>query len=160
MRPMSVTRRTLEALQKLKALSEIEASSRLTEHALAEAVLHQLAATWLALVRQVGDAHGIQPNRVASLDALCEALQQRGFDSVEADELQRLAADPHSWVSTFFAHYAEVTCPPEPMRAAVTDAIPLQDRSFLEVVRAKRYRPWIDALADLIDAMQGRFHES
>jgi hypothetical protein len=160
MRPMSVTRRTLEALAKLKALSELDAASRLIEHALAEAVLHQIAATWLALVRQIGDSHGIRPTQVDSLATLLDVLERRGFTSVEALELSRLASEPGSWVETFWAHYAELTCPPEPMTASASNAIPLQDRSGLEAIRAARYRPWVEALAAQIESMQSRFHES
>lgn len=160
MRPMSVTRRTLEALAKLKALSAIVSDNRLAEHALAEAVLHQIASTWLALIRQVGDSHGIKPSQVESLEGLIQVLDARGFDSIEARELSRLAGDPNAWVAAFFAHYTEVMCPPEPMTASVSDAIPMQDRSGLEAIKSARYRPWVEELSELVERMQTRFHES
>lgn len=147
-------------MAKLKALSEIASDSRLMEHALAEAVLHQIAATWLALVRQVGDSHGIKPNQVHSLDELIQVLDARGFESIEARELSRIAGEPESWVASFLSHYAETTCPPEPMTASVSDAIPMQDRSGLDAIKSARYRPWVEALSELVERMQIRFHES
>lgn len=160
MRPMSVARRVREAAAKLAALVEISASSRLEEHALREAVLHQLAATWLALVRQVGDAHGIKPLSVDGLDQLNERLAQRGLPSREADELSRAVASDDSWLAAFFAHYQEACCPPEPMTTAVNDLIPSTDRRRLDAIREARYRPWVDAMVALIERFQERFHES
>ena len=61
MRPVRTRRRVLESLAKTKALLDVRADSRLQHHALSEAVLHQIDATFVALVRQVGDAHGFKP---------------------------------------------------------------------------------------------------
>lgn len=160
MRPMSVTRRVMEAKAKLQSLATLPSHSRLEEHALAEAVLHQLAVTWLALVRQVGDAHGIKPTTIDSLEALVVVLNDRGLPSLEVNQLKTLAEDPDSWWSEFVRHRESVMCPPEPMASSVSDAIPLTDRSGLEAIQTDRYRPWVSELVDLIESLQGRFHES
>lgn len=160
MRPMSVARRVMEARSKLLALAAIPARSRLEEHALAEAVLHQMEVTWLALVRQVGDAHGIRPTSINSLQELLSVLDQRGLPSLEAKQLQTLAEDTHDWWHAFQTQRNAILCPPEPMTVSVSDAIPLQDRSGLEALQALRYQPWVEALSALIDSFQGRFHES
>lgn len=159
MRSMHARRRLMESIAKLRALSELESNARLTCHALNEACLHQLAATWLALVRQIADAHGIAINTIESLDDLSIALAERALPSVEADYLICLQNSPDSWVSTFFEHYLTVQCP---VSTKTRDAhlIPLQDMSGLDSIVRDRYRPWINAMIDLVDSLQEKFDES
>ena len=80
MRPIRARRRVLESLAKTKALVAIKADSRLQHHALCEAVLNQIEATWIALIRQVGDAHGLKPEAIQSLRDLTEQLSSRELD--------------------------------------------------------------------------------
>ena len=102
MRPVRARRRVLESLAKAKALLIIRAESRLQHHALSEAVLNQIEATWVALIRQVGDAHGLKPESIQSLnDQICFQLSHRQLVSLEADMLESLASDPSSWLAAF-----------------------------------------------------------
>ena len=83
MRPVRTRRRVLESLAKAKALVAVKVENRLQHHALCEAVLHQIDATLLALIRQVGDAHGFKPENIGSLDDLIVQLVQRDLVSLE-----------------------------------------------------------------------------
>lgn len=160
MRPVRARRRVLSALAKTKALGAIESGSRLEEHALGEAVLHQMHATWIALVRQVGDAHGLAPESIDSLTSLNERLLERGLPSAETETLLRLVADTDDWLDAFFKHYASVCCPAEESNRAYENAIPLQDTTRLEQIIATRYAPWIQSLEALVHEFQSHFDES
>lgn len=160
MRPVRTRRRALEALAKTKALVRVESTTRVEAHALSEAVLHQIHATWLALIRQAGDAHGLKPEVIESLEDLNRQLTDRGLPSAEADALTRLANDRADWVYHFLERYRAICCPPEAMQSTHPDAIPLNDQSGIEAIAQARYRPWVDALSDLVESYQTRFDES
>ena len=113
MRPVRTRRRVLESLAKTTALLDVPADSRLQHHALSEAVLHQIDATFVALVRQVGDAHGFKPESIQSLEDLVDQLRSRQLVSLEAQKLERLANDPMSWWNAYQAHAAQILCPAE-----------------------------------------------
>jgi hypothetical protein len=150
----------LEALAKTKALLGIEANTRIERHALGEAVLHQIHATWVALLRQAGDAHGLKPESIGSLEDLNRQLTERGLPSAEADALTRLAGDRSDWVFHLLEQYQTICCPPEPSMSPHPDAIPINDQSAIEAIAEARYRPWVDALNDLVESYQTRFDES
>ena len=160
MRPLRARRRVLESLAKAKALLVIQAETRLQHHALGEAVLNQIASTWLALVRQVGDAHGLKPESIQSLIDLTSQLSQRQLVSLEADMLESLASDPNSWLAVFWSHRAKVSCPDESTESLDSDRIPMTDTSTLDQLKITRYSAWVDELSDLIDEFQNRFDES
>lgn len=160
MRPVRTRRRVLEALAKTRALGSVEAKTRVEAHALNEAVLHQIHATWVALIRQAGDAHGFKPESIESLEDLNRQLADRGLPSAEADALTRLANDPSDWVFHFLSRYRAICCPPEATASTHQDAIPLNDQSAIEAIAQARYRPWADALDELVKSYQTRFDES
>ena len=160
MRPLRARRRVLESLAKAKALLVIEAETRLQHHALSEAVLNQIEATWVALIRQVGDAHGIKPECIQSLIDLTRQLSHRQLVSLEADMLESLVSDPSSWLSAFWSHRAKVSCPDESADSLDSNRIPMIDTGALDQLKVTRYSAWVDELSDLIDEFQNRFDES
>ena len=160
MRPLRARRRVLESLAKAKALLVVQAETRLQHHALSEAVLNQIASTWLALIRQVGDAHGLKPESIQSLIDLTSQLSQRQLVSLEADMLESLASDPNSWLAAFWSHRAKVSCPDESTESLDSDRIPMTDTSTIDQLKITRYSAWVDELSDLIDEFQNRFDES
>ena len=160
MKPVRTRRRVLESLAKTKALLAVKADNRIQHHALSEAVLHQIQATWTALIRQVGDAHGLKPEGIHELHDLVEQLADRQLPSFEARKLQELSDDPESWVSVFKAHIAKVGCPDEVADPLDSNQIPLTDTTGLEQLKNQRYGVWVDALSDLITDFQNQFDES
>lgn len=160
MRPVRARRRVLESLAKAKALLTIQAETRLQHHALSEAVLNQIEATWVALIRQVGDAHGLKPESIQSLIDLTSQLSQRQLVSLEADMLESLASDPNSWLAAFWSHHAKVSCPEESAESFDSNQIPMTDTSTLDQLKNTRYSAWVDELSDLIGEFQNRFDES
>jgi len=160
MRPVRARRRVLESLAKTKALMTIQADSRLQHHALCEAVLNQIEATWVALIRQVGDAHGLKPEAIHSLIDLTEQLSSRQLVSLEAQKLLSLSADQNSWLASFGAHRAKVSCPDEVPESTGSERIPLTDTSGLDRLKNERYAPWVEELSDLVCEFQNRFDES
>ena len=97
MRPVRTRRRVLESLAKTKALVAIKADSRLQHHALCEAVLNQIESTWIALIRQVGDAHGLKPEMVQSLADLTDQLSNRQLVSLESQKLNSMSINQAGW---------------------------------------------------------------
>jgi len=160
MRPVRARRRVLESLAKTKALVTIQADSRLQHHALCEAVLHQIEATWIALIRQVGDAHGLKPEVIHSLSDLTEQLSSRQLISLEAQKLLSLSADQNSWLVSYWTHRAKVSCPDEVPESTDSERIPLTDTSGLDRLKNERYAPWVEELSDLVSEFQSRFDES
>ncbi len=160
MRPVRTRRRVLESLAKTKALIAIKAESRLQHHALCEAVLNQIEATWIALIRQVGDAHGLKPEMIQSCADLIEQLSARQLVSLEAQELDALSSDQGSWLASFWAHRGKVSCPDEVSESTDVDRIPMIDTSGIDRIKNERYAPWVDELSDLISELQNRFDES
>ena len=160
MRPNGSRRRVLEALAKARALNLIEPHGRLEHHALAEAVLHQIRATWVALLRQVGHAHGLKPSAVNHLSDLTEQLSHRNLISLEAQKLQVLVNDSSSWWSQYQAHIDTVECPGEPNKKDEGELIPLGDQARVEQIESDRYEVWVNCLADLVDECQLHFDES
>ena len=160
MRPFRARRRVLESLAKAKALLVIQAETRLQHHALSEAVLNQIEATWVALIRQVGDAHGLKPEGIQSLIDLTRQLSHRKLVSLEADMLESLVSDPSSWLSAFWSHRAKVSCPDESTESLDSDRIPMTDTSTLDQLKSTRYSAWVDELSELIGEFQNRFDES
>ncbi|MBU24561.1 MAG: hypothetical protein CMD99_00830 [Gammaproteobacteria bacterium] len=160
MRPIRTRRRVLESLAKAKSLVAVRAENRLQHHALGEAVLHQIDATLLALVRQVGDAHGVKPENIGSLNDLTAQLTQRNLVSLEAQRMQILAKDSESWWNAFQMHYATIICPDEVSRSFDIDRIPLADPTGLDRLKSERYSGWIEELSGLVEDFQVRFDES
>ena len=160
MRPVRTRRRVLESLAKTKALVAIKADSRLQHHALCEAVLNQIEATWIALIRQVGDAHGLKPEMVQSLADLTEQLSNRQLVSLESQKLNSLSIDQDGWLAAFWTHRAEISCPGEVPESTDSDQIPMIDTSGLERIKNDRYADWVDELSDLVSEFQNRFDES
>ena len=160
MRPVRTRRRVLESLAKAKALVVVKVENRLQHHALCEAVLHQIYATFLALIRQVGDAHGFKPENIGSLDDLVAQLAQRDLVSLEVQRLQTLVTDPEDWWSAFRTHYARVSCPDEASGITDTARIPLTDTTGVDRLKNERYSEWVEELSDLVAEFQVRFDES
>ena len=160
MRPVRTRRRVLESLAKAKALVAVKVENRLQHHALCEAVLHQIDATFLALVRQVGDAHGFKPEQIGSLDDLIAQLVQRDLVSLEVQRMQTLVTDPEGWWSAFRTHCAKVSCPDDASGTADTDRIPLTDTASVDRLKNERYSEWVEELSDLVAEFQIRFDES
>ncbi len=160
MRPVRARRRVLESLAKTKALVATKADSRLQHHALCEAVLNQIEATWIALIRQVGDAHGLKPEAIQSLRDLTEQLSSRQLVSLEAQKLHSLSSDQDGWLASFWAHRAKVSCPDEVPESTDSELIPLTDTSGLDRLKNERYAPWVEELSDLVGDFQNRFDES
>ena len=160
MRPVRTRRRVLESLAKSKALVAVKAENRLQHHALCEAVLHQIDATFLALIRQVGDAHGFNPENIGSLDDLIAQLEQRDLVSLEVQRMQILVTDPEGWWIAFRTHCAKVGCPDEASVKADTDRIPLTDTTGIDRLKNGRYSEWVEELSDLVAEFQVRFDES
>jgi hypothetical protein len=160
MRPIKARRRVLESLAKTKALVTIQADSRLQHHALCEAVLNQIESTWIALIRQVGDAHGLKPEVIHSLSDLTEQLSSRQLVSLEAQKLLSLSADQTSWLASYWAHRAKVSCPDEVPESTDSERIPLTDTSGLDRLKNERYALWVEELSDLVGEFQNRFDES
>lgn len=160
MRPVRTRRRVLESLAKTKALVAIKADSRLQHHALCEAVLNQIEATWIALVRQVGDAHGLKPERIQSLNDLAEQLSSRQLVSLEAQKLHSLSIDQDGWLATCRAHRAKVSCPDEVPQSIDSERIPMTDTTGLDRLKNDRYADWVEELSDLVSEFQNRFDES
>ena len=150
MRPVRTRRRVLESLAKTKALLDVRADSRLQHHALSEAVLHQIDATFVALVRQVGDAHGFKPESIQSLEDLFDQLRSRQLVSLEAQKLERLANDPMSWWNAYQAHAAQILCPAEVVDSVDVNRIPLTDTSGLDQLKTERYASWVSELSTLV----------
>ena len=67
MRPVRTRRRVLESLAKAKALVTVKVENRLQHHALCEAVLHQIDATFLALSGRLVMHMDLSPNKLAVL---------------------------------------------------------------------------------------------
>ena len=160
MRPVRTRRRVLESLAKAKALVEIRVENRLQHHALCEAVLHQIDATFLALIRQVGDAHGFKPENIGGLDDLVAQLEERDLVSLEARRMKTLVTDPEGWWRVFRTHFAEVNCPDEMSGTTDLERIPLIDRTGLDQLKNERYSEWVEELSDLVAEFQLRFDES
>ena len=160
MRPVRTRRRVLESLAKTKALVAIKADSRLQHHALCEAVLNQIEATWIALIRQVGDAHGLKPETIQSLNDLTEQLSSRHLVSLEAQKLNSLSIDQDGWLATFRAHRAKVSCPDEVPQSTDSERIPMTDTTRLDRLKNDRYADWVEELSDLVSEFQNRFDES
>ena len=160
MRPVRTRRRVLESLAKTKALVAIKADSRLQHHALCEAVLNQIEATWIALIRQVGDAHGLKPETIQSLNDLTEQLSSRHLVSLEAQKLDSLSIDQDGWLATFRAHRAKVSCPNEVPQSTDSERIPMTDTTRLDRLKNDRYADWVEKLSDLVSEFQNRFDES
>ena len=160
MRPNGPRRRVLEALTKARALIVIEERSRLEHHALAEAVLHQIGTTWVALLRQVGHAHGLKPIELNNLSDLTEQLSRRNLVSLEAQKLEVLLNDPLSWWSQYKSHFSALQCPDESGGKYESDLIPLGYQTVIEQTESDRYKVWVDALAELVDECQMHFDES
>lgn len=160
MRPVRARRRVLESLAKTKALVTIQADSRLQHHALCEAVLNQIEATWVALIRQVGDAHGLKPEAIHSLSDLTEQLSSRQLVSLEAQKLHSLSTDQDSWLASYWAHRAKVSCPDEVPESTDSERIPLTNTSGLDRLKNERYALWVEELSDLVGEFQNRFDES
>jgi hypothetical protein len=150
----------LESLTKTKALLDVRAENRLQHHALSEAVLHQIHATFAALVRQVGDAHGLKPEGIQDLEDLVDQLRTRQLVSLEAQKLERLVDDPTSWWNDYQVHAAQILCPSEVVESVDVNRIPLTDTSGLDQLKAERYAPWVDALSALVADLQAHFDES
>ena len=160
MRPVRTRRRVLESLAKAKALVAVKVENRLEHHALCEAVLHQIDATFVALIRQVGDAHGFKPENIGCLDDLIAQLEQRNLVSLEVQRTQILVTDPEGWWSAFRTHCAKVSCPDEAPGIADTDRIPLTDTTGVDRLKNERYSEWVEGLSDLVAEFQVRFDES
>lgn len=160
MRPVKTRRRVLESLAKAKALAAVRVENRLQHHALCEAVLHQIDATFLALIQQVGDAHGFKPENIGCLDDLIAQLVQRDLVSLEVQRMQTLVTDPEGWWSAFRTHFAKVSCPDEAPGIADTDRIPLTDTTGVDRLKNERYSEWVEGLSDLVAEFQVRFDES
>ena len=160
MRPVRTRRRVLESLAKTKALVAIKADSRLQHHALCEAVLNQIEATWIALIRQVGDAHGLKPETIQSLNDLTEQLSSRHLVSLEAQKLNSLSIDQDGWLATFRAHRAKALCPDEVPQSTDSERIPMTDTNRLDRLKNDRYADWVEELSDLVSEFQNRFDES
>jgi hypothetical protein len=160
MRPVRTRRRVLESLAKAKALVAVKVENRLQHHALCEAVLHQINTTFLALIRQIGDAHGFKPENIGSLDDLIAQLEQRDLVSLEVQRMQTLVTDPEGWWIAFRTHYAMVSCPDEASGTADTDRIPLTDTTGIDRLKNERYSEWVEELSDLVAEFQVRFDES
>jgi hypothetical protein len=160
MRPVRTRRRVLESLAKTKALVAIKADSRLQHHALCEAVLNQIEATWIALIRQVGDAHGLKPETIQSLNDLTEQLSSRHLVSLEAQKLNSLSIDQDGWLATFRAHRAKASCPNEVPQSTDSERIPMTDATRLDRLKNDRYADWVEELSDLVSEFQNRFDES
>ncbi len=160
MRPVRTRRRVLESLAKAKALVAVKVENRLEHHALCEAVLHQIDATFVALIRQVGDAHGFKPENIGCLDDLIAQLEQRNLVSLEVQRMQILVTDPEGWWSAFRTHCAKVSCPDEAPGIADTDRIPLTDTTGVDRLKNERYSEWVEGLSDLVAEFQVRFDES
>ena len=160
MRPVRTRRRVLESLAKTKALLDVRADSRLQHHALSEAVLHQIDATFVALVRQVGDAHGFKPESIQSLEDLVDQLRSRQLVSLEAQKLERLANDPMSWWNAYQAHAAQILCPAEVIDSVDVNRIPLIDTSGLDQLKTERYASWVSELSTLVADLQAQFDET
>ena len=160
MRPVRTRRRVLESLAKTKALVAIKADGRLQHHALCEAVLNQIDATWIALIRQVGDAHGLKPETIQSLKDLTEQLSSRQLVSLEAQKLHSLSIDQDSWLAIFRAHRAKVSCPDEVPQSTDSERIPMTDTTGLDRLKNDRYTDWVEELSDLVSEFQNRFDES
>ncbi len=160
MRPVRTRRRVLESLAKAKALVEIRVENRLQHHALCEAVLHQINATFLALIRQVGDSHGFKPENIGGLDDLVAQLRKRELVSLEAQRMQIFVTDLEGWWSVFRTHFAEVSCPDEISGTADIELIPLTDHSARDRLKNERYSEWVEELSDLVEEFQFTFDES
>ena len=160
MRPNGPRRRVLEALKKARALNLIEPHGRLEHHALAEAVLHQIRATWIALLRQVGHAHGLKPSAVNHISDLTEQLSHRNLISLEAQKLQALVNNPSSWWSQYQIHIDTVECLSESSKKNAVDLIPLGNQITVEQIESDRYKVWVNCLAELVDECQMHFDES
>ena len=160
MRPVRARRRVLESLAKAKALLDVRADSRLQHHALSEAVLHQIHATFVALVRQIGDAHGFKPEGIQGLEDLVDQLRSRQLVSLEAQKLERLVNNPMSWLNAYQSHTAQIVCPPEVVESVDVNRIPLTDASGLDQLKTKRYAPWVGELSTLVTDLQVQFDES
>ena len=160
MRPVRTRRRVLESLAKAKALLEVRDENRLQHHALCEAVLHQIDATFLALIRQVGDAHGFKPENIGGLDDLVAQLEQRNLVSLEAQRMQTLVTDVEGWWQVFRIHFAEVNCPDEMPETTDIERIPLIDHTGLDRLKSERYSEWVEELSDLVAEFQLKFDES
>lgn len=160
MRPIGARRRVLESLNKAKALVKIEPNTRLENHALAEAVLHQIGATWVALLRQIGDSHGLKPKDIDDFPDLLKQLSDRSLVSIQAQKLQSLINDPSFWWSNYQKHLKTIECPDESQSMKTVNLIPLGDDAMLELIISNRYKIWVDGLSTLVDEYQIHFDES
>lgn len=160
MRPVRTRRRVLESLAKAKALLNVRAESRLQHHALSEAVLNQINATFVALVRQVGDAHGLKPEGIQGLEDLVDQLRSRQLISLEAQKLEQLTKDPMSWWTAYQVHITQIACPAEAVESVDVTRIPLTDTSGSDQLKTERYAPWVSELSALVANLQAQFDES
>ena len=131
-------------MAKTKALVAVKVENRLQHHALCEAVLHQIDATFLALVRQVGDAHGLKPEHIGSLDDLIAQLVQRDLVSLEVQRMHTLVTDPEGGAR--FNTLRQVSCPDDASGTADTDRIPLTDTLGVDRLKNARYSEWVEEL--------------
>lgn len=153
--------RLRESLSKSRALLALaeEASTRLDQHALDEAILHQIGATVVALCQTVAESHGIRAATVQGLTSLQSSLRARQLISVEAELLAQQAQAPDGWWGHWQGELERVMQPKPLAKTAQAYGLIGSDRAESAgadhtAIREAHYRPWIEALAELIQTVE------
>ncbi|MDP5330090.1 MAG: hypothetical protein NWQ87_01855 [Litorivicinaceae bacterium] len=153
--------RLRESLSKSRALLALaeQSSARLDQHALDEAILHQIGATVVALCQTVAESHGISASTVQGLTSLQSALRARQLISVEAEVLAQQASAVDGWWGHWQNELERVMQPKPLAKTAPAYGLIGSDRSDSATstntaAREAHYRPWIEALAELIQTLE------
>lgn len=159
--------RLRESLSKCGALVTLASrlETRLDQHAVHEAILHQIGATLVALCQTVAESHGISASTVHGLSSLQSALRARQLTSVEAEFLAREASLDGGWWSLWQAELDRVMQPKPLAKSAPAYGLIGSDRSdeldqALHTVRETHYRDWFNALRALIQTVESTLLEA
>lgn len=159
--------RLRESLSKCGALVALadRVETRLDQHAVDEAILHQIGATLVALCQTIAESHGISASTVQGLSSLQSTLRARQLTSVEADFLAREALADGGWWPLWQSELERVMQPKPLAKSAPAYGLIGSDRSEasdpgLLAARETHYRAWVDALRGLIQTVESTLLEA
>lgn len=109
---LSLVNQKLNFAASLVELLRKSAGHRVQRLALAESLVHQLYMALHFYQRELGENNALDAQKIDSLEDLVHALALREKTPSEVAELQNLASEPDSWLSTLLARYRQLFISP------------------------------------------------
>lgn len=110
---LSLVNQKLNFAASLVELLRKSSGHRMHQLALTESCVHHLYMAMHFYLRELGENNGLDAQHIDSLEALVQALGQRGKKPSEVAELERLASEPNSWTSHLLACYRQLFVSPQ-----------------------------------------------